>query len=230
MIHLLKGCIGTGILAMPNAFSHSGWVTGILLTAVFAVLCCYGILVLVSVSTGPECNRMRIALNGFFITGSLSIYAVPTKRSAPNDLSIGDEGGTHNWSEMFVLFDPSGYVSCHYFALEYPIPNQTSTRHRPIAQPLCRLLSHSLPAGHLRHLCDLYRLQLQTGGRVLSRRDNRRTRLLHDLVHSLHTVVVHPGLAESGSVLDGGQHHRDARPGHHLLFCAAGFSARQQCG
>lgn len=47
LVHLLKGAVGTGILAMPKAFTYSGWVTGIGLSLVISFLCCYGILVLV---------------------------------------------------------------------------------------------------------------------------------------------------------------------------------------
>ncbi|XP_030745996.1 proton-coupled amino acid transporter-like protein CG1139 isoform X2 [Sitophilus oryzae] len=41
LIHLLKSSFGTGILAMPLAFSHSGWVLGIIGTAFIGLLCTY---------------------------------------------------------------------------------------------------------------------------------------------------------------------------------------------
>ncbi|XP_050442267.1 proton-coupled amino acid transporter-like protein CG1139 isoform X2 [Adelges cooleyi] len=39
MIHLLKGNIGTGILAMPDAFRNSGWLVGLVCTALLGAIC-----------------------------------------------------------------------------------------------------------------------------------------------------------------------------------------------
>lgn len=39
MIHLLKGNIGTGILAMPDAFRNSGWAVGLVCTALLGAVC-----------------------------------------------------------------------------------------------------------------------------------------------------------------------------------------------
>jgi len=39
MVHLLKGNIGTGILAMPDAFRNSGWVVGLVCTALLGAVC-----------------------------------------------------------------------------------------------------------------------------------------------------------------------------------------------
>lgn len=39
MIHLLKGNIGTGILAMPDAFRNAGWVVGIFGTLFMGIIC-----------------------------------------------------------------------------------------------------------------------------------------------------------------------------------------------
>lgn len=39
MIHLLKGNIGTGILAMPDAFRNSGWLVGLVCTALLGAVC-----------------------------------------------------------------------------------------------------------------------------------------------------------------------------------------------
>lgn len=48
MIHLLKGNIGTGILAMPDAFRNAGWLVGIFGTMFMAIICthCMHILVI----------------------------------------------------------------------------------------------------------------------------------------------------------------------------------------
>lgn len=39
LMSLLKGYIGTGILAMPKAFSDSGWSLGLLGTPIIGLLC-----------------------------------------------------------------------------------------------------------------------------------------------------------------------------------------------
>lgn len=49
LIHLLKCNLGTGILAMPNAFSNSGLLIGVVGTLLIGTLCTYSLHVLVSV-------------------------------------------------------------------------------------------------------------------------------------------------------------------------------------
>lgn len=39
MIHLLKGNVGTGILAMPDAFRNAGLVLGTIGTLIMGVIC-----------------------------------------------------------------------------------------------------------------------------------------------------------------------------------------------
>jgi proton-coupled amino acid transporter len=48
LIHLLKGSLGTGILAMPNAFFKAGLIVGFVGTILIGSLCTYCIHVLVS--------------------------------------------------------------------------------------------------------------------------------------------------------------------------------------
>jgi hypothetical protein len=48
LVHLLKGSLGTGILAMPNAFFKAGLIVGVIGTALIGSLCTYCIHVLVS--------------------------------------------------------------------------------------------------------------------------------------------------------------------------------------
>lgn len=50
LIHLLKGSLGTGILAMPNAFFNSGLLIGTVGTILIGILCTYCLHVLVSVN------------------------------------------------------------------------------------------------------------------------------------------------------------------------------------
>ncbi|KAL1489695.1 hypothetical protein ABEB36_013635 [Hypothenemus hampei] len=51
MVHLLKGNIGTGILAMPDAFRNAGWVIGLFGTMILGVICTHCMHILV------ECSR-----------------------------------------------------------------------------------------------------------------------------------------------------------------------------
>lgn len=48
MFHLLKASLGTGILAMPNAFYNAGYVVGMIGTLSVGLLCTYCIHMLVS--------------------------------------------------------------------------------------------------------------------------------------------------------------------------------------
>lgn len=48
LLHMLKASLGTGILAMPNAFHNAGYVVGIVGTLVIGFLCTYCIHILVS--------------------------------------------------------------------------------------------------------------------------------------------------------------------------------------
>lgn len=80
MVHLLKGNIGTGILAMPDAFRNAGWVVGIFGTLLMGAICTHCMHMLVGCAhelckrtqlpalsfsevteaafqTGPECTR-----------------------------------------------------------------------------------------------------------------------------------------------------------------------------
>ncbi|CAG4983936.1 unnamed protein product [Parnassius apollo] len=59
LLHLLKGSLGTGILAMPHAFSKSGYVVGTIGTLVIGVLCTYCIHVLID-SCYVLCKRRKV--------------------------------------------------------------------------------------------------------------------------------------------------------------------------
>jgi proton-coupled amino acid transporter len=48
LLHLLKGSLGTGILAMPNAFYRAGYVLGVAGTLFIGFVCTYCIHQLVS--------------------------------------------------------------------------------------------------------------------------------------------------------------------------------------
>ncbi|KAM3968643.1 proton-coupled amino acid transporter-like protein acs [Aphomia sociella] len=59
LLHLLKGSLGTGILAMPHAFSNSGYVVGAIGTIVIGVLCTYCIHILID-SCYVLCKRRKV--------------------------------------------------------------------------------------------------------------------------------------------------------------------------
>ncbi|KOX68585.1 Proton-coupled amino acid transporter 1 [Melipona quadrifasciata] len=61
LIHLLKGSLGTGILAMPNAFCNSGLVTGVIATVIIGLLCTYCLHVLVKAQY-RLCKRLRVPI------------------------------------------------------------------------------------------------------------------------------------------------------------------------
>ncbi|KAJ8963937.1 hypothetical protein NQ314_005268 [Rhamnusium bicolor] len=50
MVHLLKGNIGTGILAMPDAFRNAGWVVGLFGTVFMGAICTHCMHMLVGCS------------------------------------------------------------------------------------------------------------------------------------------------------------------------------------
>lgn len=59
LIHLLKGSLGTGILAMPNAFHHAGWLVGGVGTLLIGILCTYCIHLLIKAEF-ELCRRKRV--------------------------------------------------------------------------------------------------------------------------------------------------------------------------
>lgn len=64
MIHLLKGNIGTGILAMPDAFRNAGWLVGIVGTMFMAIISTHCMHVLVYCAQ-EQCRRVRVPTLGF---------------------------------------------------------------------------------------------------------------------------------------------------------------------
>ncbi|CAG9856127.1 unnamed protein product [Phyllotreta striolata] len=61
LIHLLKGAIGTGILAMPEAFKYAGMINGIISTILIGLLSTYCLHVLVR-SQYVMCKKLRVGL------------------------------------------------------------------------------------------------------------------------------------------------------------------------
>lgn len=61
LVHLLKGSLGTGILAMPNAFCNSGLVVGVIATIIIGALCTYCLHVLIRAQY-KLCKRLRVPI------------------------------------------------------------------------------------------------------------------------------------------------------------------------
>lgn len=64
LIHLLKGSLGSGILAMPLAFSHAGLFFGLFCTFAIGAICTYCVHILVK-SAHELCRRTRVPSLGF---------------------------------------------------------------------------------------------------------------------------------------------------------------------
>uniref|UniRef100_A0A6P7FD20 Proton-coupled amino acid transporter-like protein CG1139 n=1 Tax=Diabrotica virgifera virgifera TaxID=50390 RepID=A0A6P7FD20_DIAVI len=63
-LHLLKGSLGTGILAMPMAFYHSGYLLGAVGTAIIGFLCTHCIHLLIRAEY-ELCKRRKVAVMSY---------------------------------------------------------------------------------------------------------------------------------------------------------------------
>ncbi|VVC24826.1 Hypothetical protein CINCED_3A015423 [Cinara cedri] len=75
-IHLLKGSLGTGILAMPLAFKNAGLLFGLVATAIIGFVCTYCIHILVKCSQ-KLCRRMQVPALGFADIAEVAFLAGP---------------------------------------------------------------------------------------------------------------------------------------------------------
>ncbi|KAJ8973666.1 hypothetical protein NQ317_016645 [Molorchus minor] len=64
LIHLLKGSLGSGVLAMPLAFSHAGLFFGLICTFLIGIICTYCVHILVK-SAHELSRRSRVPSLGF---------------------------------------------------------------------------------------------------------------------------------------------------------------------
>ncbi|KAH8278192.1 hypothetical protein KR044_001548, partial [Drosophila immigrans] len=62
--HFLKASIGTGVLAMPNAFAHAGYVNGCVSTVILGAIALYCLHILIS-SMYIICQRKRVGYMGY---------------------------------------------------------------------------------------------------------------------------------------------------------------------
>lgn len=81
MLHLLKGSLGTGILAMPRAFYHAGYGIGTVATIIIGLFCTYCMRILVS-SEYELCKRKRVASLSYPATAeaALAVGPMPFRR------------------------------------------------------------------------------------------------------------------------------------------------------
>lgn len=76
LIHLLKGSLGTGILAMPMAFKNSGLIFGSIGTVVVGIICTHCVYVLVK-SSQELCRRQKIPSLDFAETAEVAFQSGP---------------------------------------------------------------------------------------------------------------------------------------------------------
>ncbi|XP_078044810.1 proton-coupled amino acid transporter-like protein acs [Augochlora pura] len=77
LLHLLKGSLGTGILAMPKAFHHSGYAVGLVATIIIGLLCTYCIRILVT-SQYDLCKRKKVPSLTYPATAEAALSEGPT--------------------------------------------------------------------------------------------------------------------------------------------------------
>lgn len=76
MLHLLKGSLGTGILAMPRAFFNAGYVVGLIATFVIGLFCTYCMRILVR-SEYELCKRRQIPSMSYPATAEAALEEGP---------------------------------------------------------------------------------------------------------------------------------------------------------
>ncbi|XP_077301655.1 proton-coupled amino acid transporter-like protein acs [Arctopsyche grandis] len=84
LVHLLKGSLGTGIMAMPQAFFNAGLISGTINTILIGVLCTYCLHVLVR-SQYELCKRKRVPVLTYPESMKMALEVGPTcfRRFAP---------------------------------------------------------------------------------------------------------------------------------------------------
>ncbi|XP_075229301.1 proton-coupled amino acid transporter-like protein acs isoform X2 [Lycorma delicatula] len=76
LIHILKGSLGTGILAMPNAFCNSGLIVGAVATFIIGFICTYCLHVLIR-SQYELCKRKRVPILSYPETMRVALQQGP---------------------------------------------------------------------------------------------------------------------------------------------------------
>lgn len=91
LAHLLKGCLGTGILAMHEAFKNAGWLNGIVSMALIGFVCTYCFRILVK-SQYVLCKKYRKPILSYPESMKLALQQGPPalKWIAPSATFITD--------------------------------------------------------------------------------------------------------------------------------------------
>ncbi|XP_067003578.2 proton-coupled amino acid transporter-like protein pathetic isoform X2 [Anabrus simplex] len=76
LVHLLKGCLGSGILAMPLAFYNAGLLFGIIATMLIVVICTHCVHILVKCAH-ILCQRIKVPSLGFSDVAEAAFSAGP---------------------------------------------------------------------------------------------------------------------------------------------------------
>ncbi|XP_062546629.1 proton-coupled amino acid transporter-like protein CG1139 [Armigeres subalbatus] len=76
LVHLLKGSLGTGILAMPQAFYNAGYLSGFINTILIGILCTYCLHVLVQAQY-MLCKRHRVPILTYPISMKMALEEGP---------------------------------------------------------------------------------------------------------------------------------------------------------
>ncbi|XP_012147340.2 proton-coupled amino acid transporter-like protein acs isoform X1 [Megachile rotundata] len=89
LLHLLKGSLGTGILAMPSAFHNSGYAVGTVATIIIGMFCTYCMRILVN-SEYELCKRKKVPSLSYHGTAeaALSVGPVPLRRFAKPSIHV----------------------------------------------------------------------------------------------------------------------------------------------
>lgn len=91
LVHLLKGSLGTGILAMPQAFYNAGYISGFVNTILIGILCTYCLHVLVQAQY-VLCKRHRVPILTYPISMKMALEEGPQclRRFSPYAIVIVD--------------------------------------------------------------------------------------------------------------------------------------------
>lgn len=91
LAHLLKGCLGTGILAMHEAFRNAGWLNGLISMAFIGFICTYCFRILVNAQY-ILCKKYRKPILSYPESMKLALQEGPPslKWIAPSAVIITD--------------------------------------------------------------------------------------------------------------------------------------------
>uniref|UniRef100_A0A1B0G5A8 Amino acid transporter transmembrane domain-containing protein n=2 Tax=Glossina TaxID=44049 RepID=A0A1B0G5A8_GLOMM len=125
LFHLLKGSLGTGILAMPNAFKNAGYITGSFGTIIIGLICTYCIHQLIKAEY-ELCRRKKIPSMNYPAVAETAMLEGPTifQKCSPvighlvNTFLLIYQLGT---CCVYVVFVSSNIKSVADYYLETPV-------------------------------------------------------------------------------------------------------------